>query len=68
VTESRIQELSALLDEVGYELTSARAAGLARPDELRSALKRARTLIVGAEALVADAVAAAKKSEDRPGS
>jgi uncharacterized protein YbaP (TraB family) len=68
MTEARRQELSALLDEVGYELTSARAAGLNRPDELRSALKRARTLIVGAEALVADAVATAKKSEDRPSS
>ena len=68
MSDARIQELHELLDEIGYELTSARAAGLAQPDELRSALKRARTLIIGAEALVADAVAAARKSENRPGS
>jgi hypothetical protein len=51
------QELEAILDEVSYQVTSARAAGLDRIDELRAALKRVRDLAVDADT-IAGAVAA----------
>ena len=56
------QELSELLDRVSYELSSARAAGLGRPDQLRAALKKARELVADADALAA-AVGAARREQ-----
>jgi hypothetical protein len=55
-------ELSDLLDKVSYELSSARAAGVGRPEELRAALKRARELVADADALAA-AVGARRRDE-----
>jgi hypothetical protein len=49
--EARTEELLGLLEQVGYELSAARAAGLDDAARLRTALKRARSLIVDAEAL-----------------
>lgn len=47
------QEFEAVFDRVSYELSSARAAGLDRPEEARAALKRARELVTDAEMLAA---------------
>lgn len=58
--EDRRQELENILDEISYELTSARTAGLGRPDALRASLRRARDLVSSADAL-AGAVAAAQR-------
>ena len=55
-------ELADLLDKVSYELSSARAAGVGRPEELRAALKRARELVADADALAA-AVGARRRDE-----
>ncbi|MGH2736253.1 MAG: hypothetical protein ACRDKZ_11785 [Actinomycetota bacterium] len=50
-TPAPTEELLGLLELVGYELSSARAAGLDDTGRLRTALKRARGLIQDAEAL-----------------
>jgi hypothetical protein len=47
------RELEAILDELAYALTAARAVGVGRPDELRAALRRARDLLADADALAA---------------
>ncbi len=47
------RELESILDELAYELTGARTAGVDQPDELRGALRRARDLLADADALAA---------------
>ncbi len=49
----RRQELEGILDELAYELTGARTAGIGQPEELRRALRRARELLADADALAA---------------
>lgn len=61
LSSDRSQEFEKLFDDVAYELSSARAAGLARPDEARAALKRARDLIADADTLAA--IVLAEQSE-----
>jgi hypothetical protein len=63
VTTDPARELDALLEEVAFELTQARAAALAHPESLRHALKRARELIAQADALVSS-VAATQRAEN----
>lgn len=53
-------ELDALLEDLSYELTAARTAGLDRPDLLRASLRRARQLVDDA-----DALAGAAQAEDQ---
>ena len=60
--QQQADELSDLLDKVSFELSSARAAGIGRPEELRAALKRARNLVADADAL-ASAVDARRRGE-----
>lgn len=62
-TSSHKQELEGILDEISYELTSARTAGLDRPDALRASLRRARDLVADADSL-ASTVAAAQRDEE----
>lgn len=50
--EAARAELEALLDGIGYDLTSARSAGLSKPEEARAALKQARDKLADAETLV----------------
>lgn len=64
-TAGRASELAELLEEASFHITQARGAGLERTDELRAALRRARELLVDADALAAD-VAAARRTEERP--
>lgn len=58
------QELEGILDEISYELTSARAAGLERPDRLRTSLRRARDLVSDADSLASAVAAAQREAED----
>jgi hypothetical protein len=58
--KERAEELADILERVSFELSSARAAGIGRPEELRAALKKARVLISDADAL-ASAVAASRR-------
>lgn len=58
-----MEEFEGLLEQLSYEISTARAKGLARPDELRDTLKRMRDLVAGAEALAAAAGAEAHKSD-----
>jgi hypothetical protein len=53
--QSHADEFADLLDRVSFELSSARAAGIGRPDEVRAALKRARNLVADADALASEA-------------
>ena len=53
--QSHAEEFADLLDRVSFELSSARAAGIGRPDEVRAALKRARNLVADADALASEA-------------
>ncbi len=46
-------ELESLLDELAYELTGARTAGVGQPEVLRAALRKARDLLAHADALAA---------------
>lgn len=55
-------EIDELLDAVSYEVTSARAAGLSRPEELRTALKRARDLLTDADSIASHVAVARNES------
>jgi hypothetical protein len=57
------EELGSLLDEVSFQITSARWAGLDRVEELRASLKRARDLIADADALAAGVAADRRERE-----
>ncbi len=46
-------ELSTILDQIAYEMTTARTAGFGNTARLREALRRARTLVDDADSLVA---------------
>jgi hypothetical protein len=47
------RELERIFDDLSYELTGARTAGVDQPDELRAALRRARDLLADADGLAA---------------
>lgn len=47
------RELERIFDELAYELTGARTAGVAQPEILRAALRRARDLLADADGLAA---------------
>lgn len=49
----RQRQLEAILDDLAYELTGARTAGVHQPDVLRAALRRARDLLADADGLAA---------------
>ena len=61
--QQQADEFADLLDRVSFELSSARAAGIGRPEELRAALKRARNLVADADALASAADAKRRGSE-----
>lgn len=52
-SDDRQRELERIFDDLAYELTGARTAGIAQPDELRAALRRARDLLADADGLAA---------------
>lgn len=52
-TRNEARELDRILEELSYELTAARTAGVAEPDELRATLRRARDLLAEADGLAA---------------
>jgi hypothetical protein len=56
----RAVEVERLLDDLSYQVTAARTAGLRRPDELRRTLKRMTALISNI-----DAVAVTEMSQRR---
>lgn len=61
--EHRNEELARLLDEISYEVTAARSAGLGRVDDLRAALRRARDLVAQADALASSLLAARRDAD-----
>lgn len=60
-SEDHARELDKLLDDIHYELTAARGAGLASPNVLRTSLKRIQTLVFRADGLAATAESALRK-------
>ena len=58
---ARAEELSQLLDELSYELTAARSAGVDRPQELRRAVKLIGKLAADVDALAVTEVASRQK-------
>lgn len=62
---ARAAELDDLLEQMSYELTAARSAGVAEPEELRAALKRLARLTNDAEALAATALAAKRRRAEQ---
>ena len=58
-------ELEEILDAVSYEITAARAAGLKRPEDLRTALKRDKEMISDADSLASHIAAERAESRDR---
>lgn len=60
-TEARVEELNQLFDRLSYEVTAARTAGVARPDELRRALKTIGKLVADIDALAVTEVASRQK-------
>jgi hypothetical protein len=59
------EEFEGLLEQLSYEISTARAIGLARPDDLRDAVKRMRDIVADAEALVGAAGAESRKAADQ---
>ena len=60
MNDRRQRELEGLLDDLSYQVTAARTAGLDRPDDLRRTLKRMTALVSNI-----DAVAVTEISERR---
>lgn len=60
----RVDEYERIFDEVAYQLSTARAAGLDRPDDARAALKRVRDLVAEADSLAAMVAARRKESPE----
>ena len=58
---ARAEELNQLLDELSYEVTAARSAGVDRPQELRRAVKKIGKLAADIDALAVTEVAARQK-------
>jgi hypothetical protein len=58
---ARAEELDQLLDELTYEVTAARSAGVDRPQELRRALKAIVKLAGDIDALAVTEVASRQK-------
>ena len=58
------RELESILDDLAYELTGARTAGVGQPEILRAALRRARDLLADADG-VAASIGARRPGEDR---
>ncbi len=56
-------ELDGLLDQASYLLTTARTAGLEDPENLRTTLRRLRSVVGDADALAAS-VEAEQRAED----
>lgn len=61
--EDATPEFERLLDSLSYELTSARAKGLADPREARDILRRMRDLIANADSLASSVGAEKLKAE-----
>jgi hypothetical protein len=49
--DQRQRELEGLLDDLSYQVTAARTAGLHRPDDLRRTLKRMTALLSNIDAV-----------------
>ena len=60
----RARELSDLLEEASFQITAARAAGLERVDDLRSAMKKAREVLADADGLAADVAVVRRRSQE----
>jgi hypothetical protein len=58
---ARAEELSRLLDQLSYEVTAARSAGVDRPQELRRAVKTIGKLAADIDALAVTEVAARRE-------
>lgn len=61
-TRDQQSELESILDDLAYELTGARTAGVEQPEILRAALRRARDLLANADGLAAS-IGAQRQSE-----
>jgi hypothetical protein len=61
--EGRVRELDRILEDLSYELTSARSIGLSDPDRLRVTLRRMRDLIADADSLASGFGAERRKAE-----
>ena len=62
MTGDHTKELEEILDRVSYEITSARASGLDKIEELRTAIKSAHGLLADADALAGSV--ASERSEE----
>jgi hypothetical protein len=53
-----------MLEDLAYQVTSARSAGVENPEALRSAVKKMRQLVNDAESLAVTLEAQRRKSEE----
>jgi hypothetical protein len=61
--DGRASEFDRILEELSYELTSARSIGLSDPDRLRVMLRRMRDLIADADSLASGLGAERRRAE-----
>ncbi|MQA99212.1 MAG: hypothetical protein GEU78_02795 [Actinobacteria bacterium] len=62
-SDDRASEFDRILEDLSYELTSARAIALSDPDSLRVMLRRMRDLIADADSLASGLGAERRKAE-----
>jgi hypothetical protein len=60
-TTARGNELERLLDELTYQVTAVRTAGMGRPDAVRSAIKRIGKLLADIDSLAVTELAERRK-------
>jgi hypothetical protein len=61
--DGQAEEFARILEDLSYELTSARSIGLSEPAKLREIVRRMRDLIANADSLVSSAGAERLKAE-----
>jgi hypothetical protein len=60
-TSARAEELERLIDELTYQVTAVRTAGMTRPDVVRGAVKRIGKLLADIDSLAVTELAERRK-------
>lgn len=61
--DPRVQEMEALLEDLSYEITAARSAGIEDPDKLRGIVRRIRDIGADLDGLAGSIVAERQAAE-----
>jgi hypothetical protein len=61
--DGQASEFEQILEDLSYELTAARSAGLSEPDRVREILRRMKDLVINADTLAGSLAAERRRAE-----